>query len=80
MLKLCRNNKMIPMKYIEDMNQMYNKCNCTQKNSTNLCNLILEGVENISLMNENSFQYAANVYNALLELSKKKTTSLQVSI
>lgn len=80
MITLCRTNKMVPLKYIEDMDKMYNTCNYEQKNSMNLCNLILKGVENISSNNKNSFHYTANVYNELLKLSKKEVTSKQVSV
>lgn len=71
---------MVPLKYIEDMDKMYNTCNYKQKNSIDLSNLILKGIENISSNNKNSFQYAANVYNELLKLSKKEHSSKQVSI
>ncbi|KAF0767125.1 interaptin-like [Aphis craccivora] len=78
MINLCRNNKKFPQKYVEDMNKMYKKCNNKQKNSKHLCNLILKGIELISPKNENSFQYAANVYNELLQLTKKDSNSLQI--
>jgi len=71
MIKLCQENKQFPQAYIEDMSKMYNKCNSKQKKSTNLCDLILKGIKNISRTDKNSFQYAANVYNELLQLSKR---------
>jgi len=80
MINLCRTNKQFPQKYIEDMNKMYKKLNFKQKNSKHLCNLILKGIELISPKNKDSFQYAANVYNELLQLSKKDSISLQVSL
>lgn len=78
MINLCRNNKKFPQKYVEDMNKMYKKCNNKQKNSKHLCNLVLKGIELISPKNEDSFQYAASVYNELLQLTKKDSNSLQV--
>lgn len=78
-LKLCRNNKQVPMKYVEDIDKMYRKCNNKEKSSTNLCNLILEGKQHISPQNTDSFQYVADVYNELLQLSTKDSGSLQVS-
>jgi len=80
MINLCRNNKQFPQQYIEDMNKMYKKCNYKQKKSKILCNLILKGIELISPNNKDSFQYAANVYNELLQLSEKDSINLQVSI
>ncbi|XP_050059643.1 interaptin-like isoform X2 [Aphis gossypii] len=77
MINLCRNNKKFPQKYVEDMNKMYKKCNNKQKNSKNLCDLVLKGIESISPNNEDSFQYAANVYNELLQLTKKDSNRLQ---
>lgn len=71
MLKICRENKQFPLVYIEDMNKMYSKCDSKQKKSTNLCDLILKGLKNISRTDKNSFQYAANVFNELLQLSKR---------
>lgn len=79
MLELCRQNKEFPHKYIEDMNKMYKKCTDEQKNEDKLCNLILEGIEHISPSNKNSFQYAANVYNELLQLTQKDSINLKVS-
>jgi len=78
MINLCRNNKKFPQKYVEDMNKMYKKCNNKQKNSKHLCSLVLKGIELISPKNEDSFQYAASVYNELLQLTKKDSNSLQV--
>lgn len=82
MIELCRKiqNKNFPQKYIEDMSKMYKKCNDKQKNSSNLCNLILKGIKYISPFNKNAFTYAANVYNELLQLSKKDLSDLQVRI
>ena len=80
MINLCRNNKQFPQPYIEDMNKMYKKCNYKQKKSKHLCDLILKGIEFISPKNNDSFQYAASVYNELLRLSEKDSTNLQVSI
>lgn len=80
MINLCRNNKRFPHPYVEDMNRMYNKCNYKQKKSKLLCNLILKGIEFISPKNNDSFQYAAGVYNELLRLSEKDSNNLQVSI
>ncbi|XP_015366655.1 PREDICTED: CAP-Gly domain-containing linker protein 1-like isoform X2 [Diuraphis noxia] len=77
MINLCRNNKQFPQSYIEDMNKMYKKCNYKQKSSKHLCNLVLKGIEFISPKNKNSFQYAANVYNELLQLSEKDSFNLQ---
>lgn len=57
---------------------MYNKCSDKQQKSTKLCKLILNGTENITSKTKNSFQYAAEVYNELLKLTKNK--DLQVSI
>ncbi|VVC45347.1 Hypothetical protein CINCED_3A021222 [Cinara cedri] len=70
MIKLCKKNKWIPQKYIDDMNKMYKQCSDKQRSSKKLCNLIVKGTENITSKSENSFQYAANVYNELLQLSK----------
>ncbi|XP_003241599.1 reticulocyte-binding protein 3 isoform X2 [Acyrthosiphon pisum] len=77
MINLCRNNKQFPQPYIEDMNKMYKKCNYKQKKSKHLCDLILKGIEFISPKNNDSFQYAASVYNELLRLSEKDSTNLQ---
>ncbi|XP_060850821.1 death domain-associated protein 6-like isoform X2 [Rhopalosiphum padi] len=71
MINLCRNNKKFPQTYVEDMNKMYKKCDNKQKNSKHLCSLVLKGIELISPKNKDSFQHAANVYNALLQLTKK---------
>lgn len=79
MIQLCMNNKWVPQKYVNDMSNMYQKCNDKQKSSKKLCNLILKGTENITSKNKNSFQYAANVYNELL-LQLSTTDNLQVSI
>lgn len=77
---LCQKNKDIPIKYVEDMHDMYyHKCNDRKKNSTHLCNLIQKGNEHISSKNKNSFQYIADIYNELLQLTKKDSNNLQVS-
>lgn len=78
MIELCRQNKEFPQKYIDDMNKMYKKSTDKQKNEGRLCNLILEGIEHISPTNANSFQYAANVYNELLQLTQNDSTRQQV--
>jgi len=80
MINLCRNNKQFPQQYIEDMNKMYKQCNYKQRKSKLLCDLILKGIELISPKNNDSFQYAASIYNELLRLSEKDSTNLQVSI
>lgn len=71
MINLCRSHKLFPQQYVEDMNKMYKKCNEQQKNSKHLCNLVLKGIEFISPKNKESFQYAADVYNELLQISRK---------
>jgi len=80
MINLCRNNKQFPLSFLEDMNKMYKKCSYKQKSSEKLCDLVVKGIEFISPKNQNSFQYAANVYNELLQLSKKDSINSQVSI
>lgn len=69
LLKLCRDCKEFPQKYIEDMNRIYKNCNDKQKNEEKLCNSILLGIEHMSSKSKKSFQYAANVYNELLQLT-----------
>lgn len=79
MIKICRNNKEIPLKYVEDMIKMHQKCNIENQNSKHLCKLIIEAIENIP-GNKKSFQYVANLYNEFLRLTKKDLTNLRVSI
>ncbi|XP_050524134.1 metacaspase-2-like [Daktulosphaira vitifoliae] len=75
MIDLCRTINSFPLIYIEDMVDMYNKC--IQKNSLKLNELIDEGLKNITPSNKKSFQYAANVYNELLQLTKNISTNLE---
>jgi len=67
------------MKYIEDIDKMFRECNNKEISSSDLCNLILEGIKHISPQNTDSFRYVADVYNELLQLSKKDSASLLVS-
>lgn len=80
MIKLCRENKQFPQKYIDEMNKMYLKCSDKQKISQHLCKLIEKGIENISPKNKSSFNYAADVYNALLEVINTHSAISQVCI
>lgn len=80
MIRLCQNIIHCPHKYIEDMSKMYECCSNKQKNSRKLCNFILKGIKNISVGNKNSFDYAADVYNELLQLSKKDSSNSRVDI
>lgn len=74
MINCCRKNKEIPQKYIDDMNKMYNKCSNRQRKSKKLCTFVSEGIKHIPSGSEHPFQYAANVYNELLQLTKNETS------
>lgn len=80
MIKLCRKNKHFPLKFIDEMNIMYLKCSDKQKKSQHLCKLIDKGIVNISSKNKNCFNYAADVYNALLEVTNTHSAISQVGI
>lgn len=79
MIKICQDNKEIPLKYVEDMVKMHKKCSIEQQNSKTLRKFILEAIEYIP-GNKKAFQYAANLYNEFLRLTKNSSTNLQVSI
>lgn len=78
MIKLCIKSKQCPQKYIGDMNEMYSKCSDKQKKSQTLCKLIIKGIENISPKNKNSFNYAANVYNTLLDVTNSALSNVSI--
>lgn len=77
MIKICRSNKVIPLKYVEDMIKMYKKCSNEQLSSKHLCELIVKAIEYIP-GNKSAFQYVADLYNEFLRLTKNDSNNLQV--